>query len=137
VAGTVNYPKQPVETAPAEWTALTAKLRISGPNTHHALHGVEVDFTNPTDKAIPLDPVPTYLIGVTDLHGDGTPGAAQQALPYAARQLIVPAHGTLRIQLPNVDLSQDADSFVTTTVNVTFTIAGVPWTKTTTEVPRT
>jgi hypothetical protein len=92
------------------------------------LTGLAITFSNPTGHAITLSPVPTYVIGVHDQRGEGTDNEVSLPLPYRASQLVVPAHGSLRLALPKVDYSEDSIHFRPrehALLTVTLTITGV------------
>jgi hypothetical protein len=127
---------QPALSAPLSWSKLTTTLNIAGPNNAATLIGLDVSFHNSTASAITLDPNPNYVIGVFDRSGEGARVEVQRPLPYPPAELTVPAHGSLSLRLPRVDISEDAVNFGRGPVTVTFSIAGVPTATTQTHVPR-
>jgi hypothetical protein len=137
VPGVTNLPGQPTQSAPASWQHLTTRLRVTGTNTDTLLRGLRVTFTNPTGASIPLSPIPTYTLGVTDTHGDGTAAETQQLLPDRGdpEDVTVAAHGSLTIALPNLDISPDSPNFRSTAIQVTFSIAGAHPATITTHIP--
>jgi hypothetical protein len=137
VPGVTNLPGQPTQSAPAAWQHLTAHLGVTGANTDTLLRGLRVTFTNPTGSAIPLVPIPTYTIGVHDTHGDGTDAETQRLIADRGdpEDLTVAAHSSLTIALDDLDISPDSGDFRSTTIYITFSIAGSQPATTTTHIP--
>jgi hypothetical protein len=133
--GSVGSGNLPVQSPPTEWKWLRLQLAAVGPNKPALLKGITLTVINPTDRDIALSPTPTYSIGVEDVHGNGTPSEVRRALPYLANQLVVPAHGALRLPLPPLDTSPDATAFRGNKIYVEFSMAGVKPVSTTTDVP--
>jgi hypothetical protein len=126
IRGAVGDIGQPVQAAPPAWRALTVALSVR-PNADDAtLRGLRATFSNAGPTAVGLTPIPTYVIGVHDGLGDGTPEEVIAPLPYPADQLVVPAHGRLVLGLPSVTFAADRRYFRTGfPITVTFAIAGV------------
>jgi hypothetical protein len=101
----------PVQMAPPEWSPLIPRLTVNHVINEAFITGLVITFSNPTASPIPLSPVPTYVVGVHDEHGDGTEEEVSLPLPYPASELVVPAHGSLRVALPKVDYAQDSIHF--------------------------
>ena len=127
IRGTAGGIGEPVQGAPPAWRALTARLTVR-PNSYNAtLTRLRVTLTNASAEAVSLNPIPTYIIGVVDALGDGTSEEIAAPLPFPSSRLIVPAHGTLTLDLPRVSYAPDRRGFRTGyPITVTFAIAGVP-----------
>lgn len=127
IRGTAGGIGEPVQGAPPAWRALTAQLTIRPNSYHSALTRLRVTVTNGSAEAVSLNPIPTYIIGVVDALGDGTSEEIAAPLPFLSSRLVVPAHGTLTLDLPRVSYAPDRRGFRTGyPITVTFAIAGVP-----------
>ena len=127
IRGTAGGIGEPVQGAQPAWRALTARLTVRPNSYHSALTRLRVTLTNVTAERVSLNPIPTYIIGVVDALGDGTSEEIAAPLPFPSSRLVVPAHGTLTLDLPRVSYAPDRRGFRTGyPITVTFAIAGVP-----------
>jgi hypothetical protein len=126
VPGAFGHPGDRVQGAPPEWRFLTASFHVPAVTRSSSLVHPDVVFTNSSDHPIVLSPTPTYEIGVHDRYGDGTDGEGLHTLPVQPGADTVPAHGSLRVELPTESIVDDYSDLRGTWVTATFAMAGVP-----------
>jgi hypothetical protein len=134
VPGAFGYPGDPVQSAPPEWRFLTAAFHVPAVTRSPALVHPYVTFENSSDQPVVLGPTPTYQIGVHDKYGDGTDGEGEHAVPLHTGARTVPAHGSLRVDLPTQSLVNDYRNLRGKRITTSFAMAGVPTASTTSEL---
>jgi hypothetical protein len=134
-AGAAGLPSEPVLPPPTAWSGLTAHLEVAPTTDGNELTHLVATLRNSTDRAISLDPCPSYAMEFTShISGFGnkptTAGVEENGSngSFGCRQpaMVVPANGELAIHLP--DRAYDAGTSATphSIVTIRFAIAGVP-----------
>jgi hypothetical protein len=118
--GIAGFKHDPVQTPPADWSALRARLHVPALHRKVRIGGLAVTLRNPTSQPIALSPCPTYRIGVTRAHSGEMTG--ETALACTANS-VVAANGSMRVPL---DFHTAASSHVGRTLHFTFAMAGFP-----------
>jgi hypothetical protein len=108
IPGAVGYIGDPVQGAPPEWRSLTTTLSVAPVTSGPALDDLQVTLTNSSGAAVTLQPTPTYLIAIEPRNGaGGLDYQIEHLLPLKPGAFVVPAHGTLRIALPDEPIPAD------------------------------
>src|SRR6201999_4600340 len=126
VPGAFGYPGDPVQGAPPEWRFLTITFHVPAVTRSPRFVHPSATFSNSSDQPVVLGPRPTYEIGVHDKYGDGTTGEGERTLPLQNGDRVVPAGGSLRVDLPTQSLVDDYRDLRGRRVTATFAVAGVP-----------
>jgi hypothetical protein len=108
IPGALGYIGDPVQGVPPEWRSLTSSLTTAPVTSGPAVHDLQVTLTNSSGAPVTLQPTPTYLISVELKSGaGGLDYEVEHMLPLKPGAFVVPAHGTLRITLPDEPISAD------------------------------
>jgi hypothetical protein len=123
--GLPGFPGAPVQPAPLEWSDLTVQLHVSPTLPDTTLKGLGITVTNASSEPVTLSPCPLYTVLVRNDRGDGGDAAFDHRLDCKGTPAVVPANGSLQLDLPAMAYDRSDLGKRRQTATVTFAMAGV------------